>query len=208
MATTTKLTDAQRVILAAAAARESGLVLPTPKSLGNNRGTLGVILKSLLTRELITERPILPDEDLWRDTAELGRTTLVISTEGLKLLGIDPIEHVVHESNGDLLVDETRETALTGRLGGSAEPVEAVISTGAVSNLPKEGTKLGALIAALRKPQGATIPELMQATGWQAHSVRGAMSGNLKKKLKLEVVSEVIENRGRVYRIVIDGSAE
>ena len=205
---TTKLTDAQRVILAAAAARESGLVLPTPKSLGNNRGTLAVILKSLLTRQLVIERPILPDEELWRDTAELGRTTLVISTEGLKAIGIDPIEHVVHESNSDLLVDETRETALTGRLGGSAEPVETVISTGAVSSLPKEGTKLGALITALRKPEGASIAELMQATGWQAHSVRGAMSGNLKKKLSLEVTSEVIENRGRVYRIATDGSTE
>lgn len=60
----TKLTDAQRVILAASAARDSGLVLPIPKSLGDNRGTLGIILKSLLTRELIIERPIMPDEEL------------------------------------------------------------------------------------------------------------------------------------------------
>ena len=195
---TTKLTDAQRVILAAAAARESGLVLPLPKSLGDNRGTLGVILKSLLTRGLVTERPILPDEDLWRDTAELGRTTLVISTEGLKLLGIDPIEHVIHEPDGGLLVDETRDTATTGRLGGSVEPVKTDAMT---SGLPKESTKLGAMIAALRRPEGATIPELMGATGWQAHSVRGAISGNLKKKLKLEVVSDVVNGRGRVYRI-------
>lgn len=195
---TTKLTDAQRVILAAAAARESGLVLPLPSSLGNNRGTLGVILKSLLTRELVTERPVLPDEDLWRDTADLGRTTLVISTNGLKAIGIDPIEHVVHESDSSLLVDETRETAITGRLGGTVEPGKGDI---VASGLPKENTKLGALIAALSRPEGATIAELMAATGWQAHSVRGAMSGNLKKKLKLEVVSEVVDGRGRVYRI-------
>ncbi len=195
---TTKLTDAQRVILAAAAARESGLVLPLSPSLGTNRGTLGVILKSLLARELVTERPILPDEDLWRDTAELGRTTLVISTDGLKAIGIDPIEHVVHDSDGSLLVDETRETATTGRLGGSVEPVKGDI---VASSLPKESTKLGALIAALSRPEGATITELMAATGWQAHSVRGAISGNLKKKLKLEVVSEVLDGRGRVYRI-------
>ena len=104
---TTKLTDAQRVILAAAAARDSGLVLPLPQSLGNNRGTLGVILKSLLTRGLITERPILPDEDLWRDTAELGRTTLVISVEGLTLMGIDPIDHVVHkDAEGKIVTDD------------------------------------------------------------------------------------------------------
>lgn len=195
---TTKLTDAQRVILAAAAARESGLVLPLPASLGNNRGTLGVILKSLLSRDLVTERPILPDEELWRDTAELGRTTLVISTDGLKAIGIDPIEHVVHQSDGGLLVDETRETAITGRLGGSVEPVKIAA---AASGLPKESTKLGALIAALRRPEGATIAELMAATGWQGHSVRGAISGNLKKKLKLEVVSDMLDGRGRVYRI-------
>lgn len=201
---TTKLTDAQRVILTAAAARESGLVLPLPKSLGDNRGTLGVILKSLLTRGLVIERPILPDEELWRDTAELGRTTLVISTEGLKLLGIDPIEHVVHENDGSLLVDETRETAATGRLGGSVGPITADAVT---SSLPKESTKLGAMIAALRRPEGATIPELIGATGWQAHSVRGAISGNLKKKLKLAVVSEVVDSRGRVYRIPADGAS-
>ena len=194
----TKLTDAQRVILAAAAARESGLVLPIPKSLGDNRGTLGIILKSLLTRELVTERPIMPDEELWRDTAELGRTTLVISTEGLKLLGIDPIEHVVHESDGSLLVDETRETAVSGRLGGSAEAAKV---GGAEPSLPKAGSKLDVLITALRRPDGATIADLTEATGWQAHSVRGAISGNLKKKLKLEVTSDVVEGRGRVYRI-------
>lgn len=193
----TKLTDAQRVILAAAAARESGLVLPIPKSLGDNRGTLGIILKSLLTRELITERPILPDEELWRDTPELGRTTLVISTEGLKLLGIDPIEHVVHESDSSLLVDETRETAATGRLGGSAEGAKV----DAAPSRPKPGSKLDALITALRRPDGATIADLAEATGWQAHSVRGAISGNLKKKLMLEVTSDVVEGRGRVYRI-------
>ena len=66
---------------------------------------------------------------------------------------------------------------------------------------PSKDTKLGKLIAALRRKKGATIAELMEATGWQAHSVRGAISGALKKKLKLEVVSEAVEGRGRVYRI-------
>ena len=41
----------------------------------------------------------------------------------------------------------------------------------------------------------------MEATGWLSHSVRGAISGNLKNKLHLDVTSEVIESRGRVYRI-------
>src|SRR5690349_19144280 len=90
---TTKLSDAQRVILAAAGARDSGLVLPTPPSLSKNRGTLGVILKSLLARALVSERAILPNEEVWRATEELGRTALVVSPEGLKAIGIDPTEH-------------------------------------------------------------------------------------------------------------------
>lgn len=53
----------------------------------------------------------------------------------------------------------------------------------------------------LRRKDGATIEEIIAATGWQAHTVRGAMAGALKKKLELEVTSEKIEGRGRVYRI-------
>ena len=46
----------------------------------------------------------------------------------------------------------------------------------------KPATKLDLLIARLRQPDGATIDELMKATAWQSHSVRGAMAGTLKKK--------------------------
>ena len=46
----------------------------------------------------------------------------------------------------------------------------------------KPTTKLDLLIARLRRPDGATIDELMKATAWQAHSVRGAIAGTLKKK--------------------------
>ena len=80
----------------------------------------------------------------------------MISTDGLGLLGIDPIEHVVHQSDSGLLVDETRETAITGRLGGSVETGKA---DAAAPSLPKAGGKLHTLITALRKPEGSTIAE-------------------------------------------------
>jgi Protein of unknown function (DUF3489) len=67
---------------------------------------------------------------------------------------------------------------------------------------PREGTKQATLIAMLRAPDGATIEEIMAATGWQSHTVRGAMAGTLKKKLGLEVTSEKVEERGRVYRVL------
>ena len=67
---------------------------------------------------------------------------------------------------------------------------------------PRIGTKQTQLIALLETPTGASLAEIVAATGWQAHTVRGAISGTLKKKLRLAVVSKKIEGRGRVYRIV------
>ena len=61
--------------------------------------------------------------------------------------------------------------------------------------------KLGVMVALLRRPEGAMLDELTTATGWQAHSVRGAIAGAIKKKLKLRVSSGKSES-GRVYRIL------
>ena len=65
----------------------------------------------------------------------------------------------------------------------------------------RPGTKTARLIALLSRKEGATIADLTKATKWQQHSVRGAISGTLKKKLGLDVTSEKVEDRGRVYRI-------
>ena len=62
------------------------------------------------------------------------------------------------------------------------------------------GGKLGKVITLLKRPKGATITDLTKATGWQAHSVRGAISGTLKKKLNLAVLSEKAGDV-RTYRI-------
>ncbi|HCI52633.1 MAG TPA: hypothetical protein DE312_04850 [Gallionella sp.] len=57
------------------------------------------------------------------------------------------------------------------------------------------------IIAMLRLPEGATLTDLMEATGWQAHSVRGVISGALRKRLGLTVTSEKTEDGTRCYRI-------
>ncbi len=79
------------------------------------------------------------------------------------------------------------------------------LDSGAKSSPARAGTKTARLIALLGRKEGATIADLMKATGWQAHSVRGAISGNLKKKLGLGVTSEKVEGRGRVYRVAQRG---
>lgn len=66
---------------------------------------------------------------------------------------------------------------------------------------PRADTKQAQVIGLLRRPEGATIDEIAGATGWQRHTVRGAIAGALKKKLGLDVTSQKTEDRGRVYRI-------
>jgi hypothetical protein len=57
------------------------------------------------------------------------------------------------------------------------------------------------LIDMLRRPEGATIAQIMAATDWQAHTCRGAFAGALKKKRGLTVTSEKRERGERVYRL-------
>ena len=65
----------------------------------------------------------------------------------------------------------------------------------------RAGTKQARIIAMLQRPEGATVAEMVEATSWQAHTVRGSISGALKKKLGLPVAAEKVEGRGTVYRL-------
>lgn len=79
-------------------------------------------------------------------------------------------------------------------------PKRSAAKVRAKAATPVQGSKLDRIVAALRAPKGATIPDLMQLTGWQAHSVRGALSGALKTKRELAIVSEKRDGE-RIYRI-------
>jgi hypothetical protein len=66
---------------------------------------------------------------------------------------------------------------------------------------PRESSKEAMLIEMLRRPEGATIAQIMATTGWQAHTCRGAFAGALKKKRGLTVTSEKLDGGERVYRL-------
>lgn len=67
--------------------------------------------------------------------------------------------------------------------------------------LRKAISKLEQLETMLRRPDGATIEKIGKALHWQGHSVRGAMSGSLKKKKGLSITSEKTPDGKRIYRI-------
>ncbi|MBS3935409.1 MAG: DUF3489 domain-containing protein [Sulfuritalea sp.] len=71
----------------------------------------------------------------------------------------------------------------------------------ATSRVIRPGTKLAAIIDAMRNPGGATIAQMIAGTGWQAHTVRGAISGMVRKRLGYEVITEKGADGQRAYRI-------
>ena len=66
---------------------------------------------------------------------------------------------------------------------------------------PAGVSKSAQIINLLKRLSGASVPEMMRATTWQAHSVRGFMSGTLKSKQGLSIVSEQTAGKDRRYRI-------
>lgn len=75
-----------------------------------------------------------------------------------------------------------------------AEPIKATPRT-------RENTKQAQIIAMLQRPEGATISQIVEATGWQPHTVRGTFAGAFKKKLGLTLSSSKDDHGQRVYRI-------
>jgi len=76
-----------------------------------------------------------------------------------------------------------------------------------VQNVSQAATgKIAVLTGLLRQPGGATIEAMMAATGWQAHSVRGAISGSIKKSLGASVMSEKVDGV-RTYRLATEAVA-
>ena len=102
---------------------------------------------------------------------------------------------------GDYLVatnDGLRAVGVEPPRKAKAEPAVKKAAAGGPS---RENSKQNQLIEMLKRPEGASIIEIAEAFNWQAHTVRGAIAGALKKKLGLTIVSEKVDGRGRVYII-------
>jgi hypothetical protein len=87
-----------------------------------------------------------------------------------------------------------------GTLKGKRRPTQRVAER-ETPNVARDGSKKGEVIDLMRRSQGATLAEIMERTGWQAHTVRGFVSATLIKKLELKVESFRSKEKERTYRI-------
>jgi len=183
----TKLTDTQLIILGKACERTDGAVYPVTTKL--NGGALAKVLGSLITKGLIKEVRAKRDETVWRLDDEERPLTLYATPDAYSALGFE---------RGDAAQNEETTKAKPPRRTRAAKSDKATKDTPIRT---RANSKQAQLIEMLKSPKGATIDEIVAAFGWLPHTVRGAIAGALKKKLGLDVTSEKVEERGRVYRI-------
>ena len=183
-----KLTDSQLVVLNAACGRDDRSVYPLTLKL--NVAAAAKVLKSLLTKGLIEEVPAKHQDEVWREDKEGQRLTLRATAAADAALGID---------DGKESPEATNPAPAKGKKKNRAtKPREKKVKA---PRAARTDTKQARLIEMLKRAKGATIDEIVKELDWQPHTVRGAIAGALKKKLGLDVTSEKIEGRGRVYRI-------
>jgi len=180
------ITDNQRAVLHAAAHSANLVAWPVPPKLGLSKGSAAIVVKGLLKKGLVEERPALGSDPVWREEDDGRKFTVVITKAGMAAIGMLPDNEEGQAPND----------------AGAAGTANASITTMNQDQprMPRPGSKLAILVGLLAREEGATVEEMVAATGWQAHSVRGVMSGALAKKFGMRIVSEKIEGRGRTYK--------
>jgi len=112
-----------------------------------------------------------------------------------------PKRRAANAGPGPKAAKSARRTATSGKVAAKPSRRTERARRDPQSDAAKNRTKQAVLIALLSHSEGASVPEMAAKAGWQHHSVRGFLSGTVKKKLGLGLSSETVEGRGRVYRI-------
>ena len=171
-----KLTATQTTVIKAAAARPDGKIEPLPSNLRGGAKT--AVIDGLLTRDLISKFQ-------HSDYVAYYLTDAAYAAVGRKRKLPAPVTP-----------DPEIEASVS-----AAEANWAQDKQEGAKPRTRENSKQAAVIQMLQHPAGTTIRQIMESTGWQAHTVRGTFAGALKKKLGLNIVSAKDATGERVYRI-------
>ncbi|MDZ7891744.1 MAG: DUF3489 domain-containing protein [Rhodoferax sp.] len=169
--TTTQLTPAQQAILAYALEHTDGKIDWFPANIKG--GARKKVLDGLFNRALITS-----DGTHW-----------FVAAEGYDAMGRE------RPAPAPVVADPELDAAVT-----AAEATWAQEKADAKPRI-RENSKQATVIQMLQRPEGATVQQICETTGWQAHTVRGTFAGAFKKKLGLTIVSDKAQGGERVYRI-------
>jgi DNA-binding MarR family transcriptional regulator len=194
--TAPQLSESQLVILAAAAQRDDGSLLPIPQSLTAKGAALTKVMETLCKRKLIEERRTINGAPEWRRDEERHPLGLFITTSGLLALGVNNPEKE-KPAQAAASMSRQRKTA-AAKPPAKARRASPANSKGRAA--PSQ-SKQDRVIRMLRRQSGVTVEDIIAKTGWQPHSVRGFFSGLVKKKLKLPLTSEVGKDGVRRYHI-------
>ena len=185
--------DTQSLILSRAATRPGNLALPLPEGLVGAAAKM--VVGKMIARGWLeeVEANLRRSEPMWRETGDGHGTTLIATEAGLEAIGIEPV------------VASAVASARKAKPKAEQEPVQTPDDSDTVKPLAiRAGTKQAQIIAMLQRPEGATVAEMVEATGGLAHTVRGSISGALKKRLGLEVHAATVDGKGLVYKIKND----
>ena len=172
--TTTQLTPAQHAILAYAINHTSGKIDWFPDNIKG--GARKKVLDGLFNRALITS-----DGTHW-----------FVAAEGYDAMGRTRPTPVAVAADPELDAAVTAAEATWAQEKAAAKP------------RTRENSKQATVIQMLQRPEGATVQQICETTGWQAHTVRGTFAGAFKKKLGLTIVSNKAQDSERVYRIAAE----
>jgi hypothetical protein len=155
--TTIKLSDIQLILLTTAAQRADGSLLPPPDTLVDRMPRIRTAIGGLIKRLLIEEAAVTDAAQVWREEGD-ACIGLVITAAGREALGVEE----------DTSNEATNAPSVETPSMPNAQPV-------------KPATKIATVVAMLGRDGGATLAELIEATGWLPHTTRAALTGLRKK---------------------------
>ena len=191
-----KLTDTQLVLLSAAAQRKD-LFLVAPPTLKS--ATAQKVASKLISAGLVKEVRAKASNPIWRRD-EGASYALKLTAAGAKAIAVDDAAEPEDAGEESVALAKHDQAAILSKLDAKdARPAEAM-EPGAGPSAPRGGSKLAHVIALLERNHGATIAELIAATGWLAHTTRAALTG-LRKRGYAVAIDRSDDKRGSFYRI-------